>query len=88
MQPFPEVWRIFADFGYFLTWVWRQFCISIWQPWLSVVQAWPHLLPIFRRTDLILNGFRQICLTVYRCEGRIVKTKHVYVQRWVQWNCY
>jgi len=35
MQPFLEVWRNFAEFGYFLKWVWRQFFISIWQPWLK-----------------------------------------------------
>jgi len=32
MQPFQEVWRIFAEFGYFLKWVWQQFFVSIWQP--------------------------------------------------------
>jgi len=32
MQPFPEVWRIFAEFVNFLKWVWRQIFISIWQP--------------------------------------------------------
>jgi len=32
MQPFPEIWQISAEFGYFLKWVWRKFFISIWQP--------------------------------------------------------
>jgi len=35
MQPFLEVSRIFAEFGYFWTCVWRQFFISMWQPWLK-----------------------------------------------------
>jgi len=36
MQPFPDVWRISAEFGYFLMWVWRHFFISICQtcPWV------------------------------------------------------
>jgi len=35
MQLFPEVWWKFAELGYFLKWVWQQFFISIWQPWVG-----------------------------------------------------
>jgi len=30
-RPFPDVWRIFGEFGYFLKWIWRQFFVFILQ---------------------------------------------------------
>jgi len=38
MQPSPEVWLFFGEFGYFLKWVWWQF-FSVWRPWYAVLNS-------------------------------------------------
>jgi len=80
MPPFPEVWRIFAEFGYFLKWVWRQFFISIRQPWLKAFfrNCWVSIGVRFGQTPMMVNLYFSLFFLHVFCIATVWVAFHIF----------